>query len=219
MKMRTMNTKETEMTITLRKTFLVMAMAITLLVVIQPSVLSAQNSGVGSDGYTRFMWRGTNNSISIWRLNPSLGGPVGHVYGPYNGWIPLALTVGSNNYTYVLWKYTDGSISLWLVDPNLNFVTSHVYGPYVGWIPESLSVSEDGFNRLRVIWRETEGQVSVWSLDATLHFLGNSVYGPYFGWDPGAAAANVAKKPADSESDANAAAAMAKPTVSAPTPQ
>ena len=207
------------MTITLRKTVFVTAGMITLLGAIHPSIMSAQTSGVGSDAYTRFFWRGTDSSISIWRVDPLLGSAVSHVYGPYDGWTPLALAVGSNNYTYVLWHYTDGSISLWLIDPNLNFVNNSNYGPFLGWIPESLSVSEDGSNQLRVIWKETKGLVAIWMLDANLNFLKNAIYGPFFGFDPGAAGRDLVKKPANSESDANATAAMAKATVSAPNPQ
>jgi len=203
------------MTTTLRKAFFAMATMIVLLGAIQPSILSAQTSGVGSDGYTRFMWTGTDDRISLWRLNPSLGGAISHQYGPFDQYVPLALTVGSNNYTYVLWKRTDGAISIWLVDPNLNYVTSRVYGPYAGWIPESLSVSEDGFNRLRIIWRETQGLVSVWSLNSGLTLLGSQVYGPFFGFSPTAGAENAA----DSESDANATSAMAHHTGSAPMPR
>jgi hypothetical protein len=97
----------------------------------------------------------------------------------------------------------------------LNYVTSRVYGPYAGWIPESLSISENGANQLRIIWRETQGMVSVWSLNASLTLLGSQVYGPFFGFSPTAAA----QKAADSESDANAASAMAHDTVSAPMPR
>ena len=176
------------MTTTLRKTFFVIAAVITLGSAIQPSMLFAQTSGVGSDGYTRFMWWGNNGAISIWRLDPSLGAPVSHAYGPNDGWNPMALTVGSNNYTYVLWQSQNGplltgQISIWSLDPNLNYVTSHVYGPYAGWKPVSISVSQDGANTLRVLWRGTQGQVSVWALDANLNLLAYAGYGPYPGWD------------------------------------
>lgn len=173
------------MTATLRKTFFFMAAVITLEAGIQPSNLFAQTSGVGSDGDTRFMWWGNNySSISIWRLDPSLGGPVSfHEYGPYDGWTPMALTVGSNNYTYVLWKDGNGSISIRSLDPNLNYIMGHAWGPYAGWTPVSISVSQDGANTLRVIWRGTQGQVSVWTLDANLNLLTYAGYGPYPGWD------------------------------------
>lgn len=171
------------MTTTLRKTFFVIAAVITLGGAIQPSNMFAQTSGVGSDGYTRFMWWGNNSAISIWRLDPRLGGPVSHAYGPYDGWTPMALTVGSNNYTYVLWKNANGTISIWSVDPNLNYVASQAWGPYAGWIPVSISISQDGANTLRVIWRGTQGEASVWALDANLNLLTYVAYGPYPGWD------------------------------------
>lgn len=203
------------MTITLRKAFFAMATMIVLLGAIQPTNLSAQTSGVGSDSYTRFMWTGTDDRISLWRLNPSLGGAISHQYGPYDQYIPIAMTVGSNNYTYVLWKRTDGAISLWLVDPNLNYVTSRVYGPYAGWIPESMSISENGANNLRIIWRETQGMVSVWSVNSTLSLLSSVVYGPFFGFSPTSAALSAVS----SETDANAKSAMTHDTVSAPMPR
>jgi len=175
------------MTTTLRKTFFVIAAVITLGGAIQPSNMFAQTSGVGSDGYTRFMWWGNNSAISIWRLDPSLGSPVSHAYGPYDGWTPMALTVGSNNYTYVLWRNDNGFMSIWSVDPNLNKVLSHEYGPYADWTPVSISVSEDGANTLRVIWRAVSqgalGEVSVWALDDNLNLLTVAAYGPYPGWD------------------------------------
>jgi len=171
------------MTTRLRKTLFVMAAVIILGGAIQPNILFAQTSGVGSDGYTRFMWTGNNFAISIWRLDPSLGGPVSRVYGPYDGWMPRALTVGSNNYTYVLWRNDNGSMSIWSVDPNLNYVTSHAYGPYAGWIPDSISVSQDGANTLRVIWRGTQGEASVWALDTNLKLLTVAAYGPFPSWD------------------------------------
>jgi hypothetical protein len=176
------------MTTTRRKTFFVIAAVITLGSAIQPGILFAQTSGVGSDGYTRFMWWGNDSAISIWRLDPRLGSPVSHVYGPYDGWLPMALTVGSNNYTYVLWEGSNGpqltgQVAIWSLDPNLNYVTNHTWGPYAGWKPVSISVSEDGANTLRLIWRGPQGQVSVWALDDNLDLLTVAAYGPYSGWD------------------------------------
>ena len=127
------------MNYTFGKKLLITAAIATMWTAIAPGVLSAQTSGVGCDGYTRFLWRGTDSRISLWRVDGNLNNSFGIQYGPYDGWVPVALTVLCNNYTYVMWKYTDGSISLWKVDPNLNYVTSRVYGPYAGWIPESLS--------------------------------------------------------------------------------
>lgn len=186
---------------------------------IQPGKLSAQTSGVGSDGYTRVLWRGTNGSISVWKLDSNLVQTSYRQYGPYNGWTPIALTVGSDNYSRLLWRGTDGAVSLWLLDPNLNFYSYKQYGPYYGWIAESISI--DTADRLRLIWRETDGSISIWNLDATLNYLGSRVYGPYFGWDPATAAAaksGAAKlTPAAPETD-NVPAEMKRP-VSAPVPQ
>jgi len=166
-----------------------------------PSVLPAQTSGVGCDGYTRFLWTGTNSEISLWRVDGNLNNPISQTYGPYDGWTPVALTVLCNNYTYVLWKYTDGSISLWKVDPNLNYVTSHIYGPYNGWIPESLSPDQAVPGNMRVLWRETLGYVSIWDVDSNLNLLFSRVYGPYFGWTPQAGAAAAARTPGSKSAD------------------
>src|SRR5664279_1828996 len=91
-------------------------------------VVSAQTSGVGNDGYTRILWRGTDGSISMWKLDANVNYVTYHAYGPYDGYTPIALTTAGNNYSYVLWRNTDGSISLWEVDPNLNYVNSKVFG-------------------------------------------------------------------------------------------
>lgn len=173
--------------IKLRNKLFLTAAATIVFAAIQPAKLSAQTSGVGSDGYTRVLWRATDGSISLWRVDANLLNPIYHVYGPYNGWTPLAITTGLDNYTRVLWRATDGSVSLWLVDPNLNYVNSVVYGPYYGWIAESLSI--DQYDRLRLIWRETSGEISIWILNSTLGYVTSETYGPYFGYDPGVAAA------------------------------
>ena len=168
-----------------RKKLLAVAAAVTMWATIQPGAVFAQTSGIGGDGNTRLLWRGTDSSISLWELNSSLGLITSHAYGPYTYWTPIAITTANNNHTYVLWRYTDNSISLWDVDPNLNYVTSHVYGPYAGYVAKGLSVETNGTNTLRVIWRYYDGSVAVWSVDSNLNYLGSQGYGPYFGWDPG----------------------------------
>ncbi len=198
-----------------------MAAVTTLCAAIQPAILSAQTSGVGSDDYTRILWRGTDGSISLWKLDGNLANPAYHAYGPYIGWTPLAITTGLDNYTRVLWRGTDGTVSLWLVDPNLNFVSYKQYGPYYGWLAESISIDE--YDRLRLLWRETNGEVSVWMLDANNNYLTNAVYGPYFGWDPGAAAkakTGVSATSASSAQDQAAADSMkTTPSIPIPPPQ
>ena len=172
----------------LSKKLLFMAAATTMWVAaFQPGIVSAQTSGIGGDGYTRLLWRATNGSISLWKLNPFLASPVSHVYGPYATWEPVAITTAQNSWTYVLWRNTNNSISLWAVDPNLIYRFSKQYGPYPGWIAETLSAdtSGNGSSNLRLIWKNVNGQVSIWSLDSSVNLGRNAVYGPYFGYNPG----------------------------------
>jgi hypothetical protein len=170
----------------LRKTFFAIATTIVLLGAIQPAIGSAQTSGVGSDGITRLMWRGTDGSISLWKLDQNMNFLSYKVFGPVNEWTPVALTVGSDNNTYLLWRSTNGAGAIWRIDPNGNATYGPQYGPYPSWIPESLSISEDGRNNLRVIWKATNGSLSLWDVDhATLQLQSYKAYGPYFGWDPG----------------------------------
>jgi hypothetical protein len=161
------------------------AAAVAMWLTIQPGTASAQNSGLGGDGLTRLLWRATDYHISLWNLDANLNFLAFHEYGPYAGWIPVALTTDKFNFSYVLWRNTDGSISLWLVDPNLNFVNSHIYGPYPGWIAKGLSVDTGGSANFRVIWRYTDGSVSLWNVDGGLNFVNSHVQGPFLGFDPG----------------------------------
>jgi hypothetical protein len=181
---------------------------------VYPSNLSAQTSGVGTDGYTRVLWRATNGSVSVWKVDADLNYVDSHVYGPYDGWTPLSLAVSSNNRTYLLWRNTSGQANVWWLDQNLGFGNSVSTDPYYGWIPETLSVSPVSPNDLRVIWKHTNGSISIWVLNADLTYLNAKVFGPYFGYDPGPAAA-VVKVPllqgqasTSRDGDARAAAAM-----------
>ena len=167
-----------------RNRLLAIAAAFTIWATIQPGTVSAQNSGVGGDGFTRLLWRGTDYRISLWKLDGNLNLVLLREYGPYTGWIPIAITTAANNNTYVLWRNTDGAISLWLVDANLNFVNSHLYGPFPGWIAKGLSTGGNSPN-FRVIWRFTNGLASVWNVDGNLNFVTGPLYGPFFGWDAG----------------------------------
>jgi hypothetical protein len=173
----------------LRKTFFAIATTIVLLGVIQPGISYAQTSGVGHDGITRLMWRGTDGSFSLWRLNQDLTFASYKVFGPVYEWTPVALTVGSDNNTYVLWRSTNGAAAIWRIDPT---GTSAAPGPELpptpGWIPESLSISQDGNNNLRVIWKSTSGRLSVWDVDhTTLQLKFYKAFAPSSGWDPGGA--------------------------------
>jgi hypothetical protein len=189
------------------KKLLAVVAAITMWATIQPGTLSAQTSGIGGDAGTRLLWRGTDNRISLWKLNPNLSFNSSLQYGPFDTWLPIAITTRNDNNTVVLWRRTDGLISVWLVDANLNFQFSKVYGPFLGWIAESLSVDTNGNDWCRVIWRETGGLVGVWSLNQNLDLVTAVAYGPFFGFDPGSAAA-TRKPDASGPAGTKAAAAM-----------
>jgi hypothetical protein len=201
----------------LRKNLLFMgAAAAVWTAALQPSVSSAQSGGIGGDGVMRLLWRGTDGSISLWKLDGNLNFLGNHIYGPYYGWEPVAITTAANSWTYVLWRYTNNSIALWAVDPNLNFGFARYYGPYTGWVAETLSADTNGNSTLRLIWRDTAGRVSVWFLNPDLTFVRNAIYGPYFGWNPGPANGAAVKAPTPGPSDPKAAAAMKDHPASVP---
>jgi len=193
---------------------------------VHPGKLSAQTSGVGNDGYTRVLWRATNGSVSVWKVDANLNYTDSHTYGPYDGWTPLSLAVSSNNRTYLLWRNTSGQAALWWLDQNLGFGDSANTDPYYAWIPETLSVSTASPYDLRLVWKNTNGGLSVWALNADLTYLNSKTFGPYFGYDPGPAAAAL-KAPVAREQgstsrdgDARAAAAMKSRTpTTGPPPQ
>ena len=143
----------------------------------QPGAASA------TDGYTRWIWYGTDGSVSLWLLNPSLNYVGSHVYGPYAGWTPISIEVSSStNVAYQLWRYTDGTASIWILDANLNFIKSSTFGPVSGWIPLSLGFDPNG--NVRLYWRTPANQVTVWVINpSTLTVSGSSpTYGPYLGY-------------------------------------
>ena len=159
------------------------AAAVAIALAFQPGAVSAQTqvAVLGPDGYTRAMWRGTDGSISLWKLDPVLNLVGSHNYGPIAGWSPVALTMLPNNYTCVLWRYTDGTAIIWLFDTNLNVVASHTYGPVGGWVPEGLG--NDPFGNIRLVWKTPANQVAVWVINPALNVVsGSPTYGPYFGW-------------------------------------
>jgi hypothetical protein len=209
-----------------RKELLLAAATAAVWISAQPRTLSAQTSGVGSDGNTRVLWRATNGSVSVWKVDPNLTYIDSHIYGPYDGWSPLSLAVSSNNRTYLLWRNTSGQAAIWWLDQNLNFGNSVNTDPYYGWIPETLSVGTASPFDLRVIWKNTNGSVSIWVLNADLTYLNARAYGPYYGYDPGPAAALKAplsqnQASASRDGDARAAAAMStqRNRIAGPSPQ
>lgn len=160
------------------------AVSIMILATVEPEAAFAQGVGLGSDGFTRQLWTGTDWRVSLWKLDGALNVVSTVQYGPFGQWEPLGLAVNqSNNNSYVLWRNTNGSISVWIVDPNLNFVTSQVYGPFNGWVPRGIAWGPGG---LRIYWRYYDGTISIWSLDGNnLAWTNSRVYGPFFGFVPG----------------------------------
>jgi hypothetical protein len=176
---------------TLCSKLLVLVVVTILATALQPSTLSAQTSGVGSDGLTRLLWRGTDGKISVWRIHTTLNTHIFHEYGPFPGWTPIALTVDAINRTYVLWRHSNGTGGLWRLDGDLNLTASIAYGPFDGWTLKSMSVNhalniDPGEITLRLIWRHSDGRVSLWIVNGeSLEQTGYHEYGPFFGWDPG----------------------------------
>jgi hypothetical protein len=164
-----------------RKLLLAAAAVISVFVTVQPVL--AQSSGVGCDGNTRLLWKGEDQSISLWKLDSGLNYLGSHVYGPYLGYFPLGITAACNNDTYVLWLGPNGLATLWQVDANLNFVTAQNYGPYLGWLPQSLSVDTTSNSTLRLIWCNiSNGAVTIYYLQPNLSLVKSALYGPYPGF-------------------------------------
>lgn len=178
---------------TCRQSLLAVAVVISAFMTIQPVL--AQSSGVGCDGATRLLWRGTNASITLWKLDSNLNRIANATYGPYAGWSPAGITTACNNNTYALWLGLtvnglafNGAALIQQFDPNLNYVTQQAYGPAPGWIPESLSVDTSPNSTLRLIWRGgdtiTGGTVSIWYLQPNLSVVRDVAYGPFPGFSP-----------------------------------
>src|SRR5689334_23216245 len=160
-----------------------MLTAVVMFVVANPAC--AQNSGVGGDNLTRLLWRGSDGSIVLYKIDTSSAVNPTHSYGPYEGWLAVGMTVAANNNTYVLWRNINGSITIWQVDPNLNFVTSIVAGPFPGWIGEHLSADTGGTSNLRLTWRSTSGAYGLWLVLPNLSIASSTAYAYSFGYVPG----------------------------------
>jgi hypothetical protein len=159
---------------------------------IQP--VSAQTSSVGADGATRLLWRGTDNSASVWKLDADLNVVLmSEAYVKDPGWLPIAITTASTNNTYLLWRDTAGIVLIWRLDTNLAHVgdvTINDNQPVDTWTAVGLSSDQNPASNypLRLIWRRTTGEVGVWKISEGRNVQPNPVevgYGPAFGWDPG----------------------------------
>ncbi len=169
----------------------ILAATSAMLFVSQPQNAFAQASGVGVDGDTSVLWTGTDSSIVMWRLDPTLGVIVANqTYGPYAGWTPIATTTDVANYTHVLWRYTDGTAAVWALDANLNYVGSVFFGPYFAWTPQTLSADPTTAGT-RLVWKRTTGAISIFALTSNGTLAYEGVYGPYPGYEPGASSAST----------------------------
>jgi hypothetical protein len=156
---------------------------------IQP--VSAQTSGVGADGATRLLWRGTDNRASVYKLDGNLNFVTYQEFGPIYEWLPVAITTTSTNSTYLLWRHTAGSVAIWRLNADLDHVGDidiNNGAALAGWTPVGLSWDPNPASSymLRLIWRHTSGEVGVWKI-SELNFTPpvEVGYGPFFGWDPG----------------------------------
>jgi hypothetical protein len=149
--------------------------AFTILAIFQPGTVSAQNSGIGGDGFMRLLWV-MNGHMVLWKLDPNLNMVASKDYGSFSGFDLIGITTAANNNTYVLWSYhaspsdVNDSISLWLVDANLNFITNREYAASLGWIPTGLSTGGSSSN-FHVIWSKAGTAMSVWTMDANLNYV------------------------------------------------
>src|ERR1700758_31707 len=82
---------------------------VTISAMVLPCILSAQNSGVAGNGTFQLMWRGTDSHISLWSLDSSnnINLVTSREYGPYYGWLPIALTTANSGISYILWRNTN----------------------------------------------------------------------------------------------------------------
>jgi hypothetical protein len=169
----------------LSKSLRVIATAIIVMCASAQSSL-AQNSGVGSDLFTRILWTSTDGAAVIYKLNANLNIVLTTTFTSVNQWLPIALTVAANNDTYLLWRRTDGLVSIYMLDPNLFFIKSVNLGPIPGWTADHLSTDTNGVtSTLRLSWRNTDGEFALWFLQPNLTLSLSVPYGPFFGYVPG----------------------------------
>jgi len=53
------------------------------------------------------------------------------VFGPYNGWTAVGISVGANGNSHILWDNSDGRMTPWTLTPS-NQITGNypIYGPF-----------------------------------------------------------------------------------------
>ncbi len=163
-----------------RKLLLIVAVA-ALSAVTQSNMSAGQVLAVGNDGKTRVLWHGTDGRISLWVVNSALAIESFREFGPFVGYLPVAITVGTDLRTRVLWRGTDGRISFWILDTALNLASFKEFGPFFGYLPETFDIGNDG--NTRVLWKRTDGLISLWVVDGALNVISFKEFGPFFGYE------------------------------------
>lgn len=145
---------------------------------------SGATSGVGGDGFTRWIWYGTDGRVIIQKVNATLGASTQVIVGPVPTWFPVAYCVTNSNDSYVLWRNTTGLASIWRLDVNLAFVSANLYqGPQVqGWEAYGLSCDTVAASTQRLLWKNTNGQVAIWIINRDLTVGSQAAFTQPFGW-------------------------------------
>jgi hypothetical protein len=141
-------------------------------------------SGVGGDGFTRFLWYGTDGRIRLEKCNATLAGCTTQDYGPVPTWIPVSYCVTNSNDSYVMWRNTIGLVAIWRLDANLGFINANLYqGPQVqGWEAYELSCDTLAASTQRLLWKNTNGNIAIWIINRDLTLGTQAGYSQPFGW-------------------------------------
>jgi hypothetical protein len=88
-----------------------------------------------ANSYTYVLWRKTDNSISLWGVDPTLNVAFHKEYGPYAGYIAETLSADTNGNSTLrlVWRNTNGQADVWFLDAALNYIMSKVYVNSVGF--------------------------------------------------------------------------------------
>jgi hypothetical protein len=132
---------------------------------------------------TRLLWRHSDGSIAIWRID-SGGTIVSHpIFGPFSGWEAMRLAVGPDRKTRILWRHTSGLVSLWTLGAADTLEGHRTFGPFDGWTVSDLAIPSDG--NIHLAWRHDNGAHGLWVMTPDASSVTSSTsYGPYAAWHP-----------------------------------
>jgi hypothetical protein len=141
-------------------------------------------SGVGGDGFTRWLWFGTDGRIMLEKCNATLAGCTSQIYGPVPTWIPVSYCVTNSNDSYVLWRNTTGLVAIWRLDGNLGFINANLYqGPQAqGWEAYELACDTLAASTQRLWWKNTSGTLAAWIINRDLTVGTQASFTEPFGW-------------------------------------